>query len=253
MSEIKLPEMTVEKRQSTTAHGLYPPKVEGEEYEQELRDVLEMVEAAKMDESWPAEILNRYNVFGEYSVADYARAANDFGFRSWRELSLFVEDDECIEMYMHICKWAKKHKLKNKVNGFINGPCLGSYKRFLERVEPVLQAGFDAKYYFYNRLETRRPIERFAEKLGFSCRNVVLGKTPHHPTFPAGHSCIFFSCLEAAKREWDIPAGLLSNLQNVVYLASMGRSGLGVHAGSDNTAGGYLAGTPECNHLGEPR
>lgn len=252
---IKLPEMTVEKRNSKTAHGLRRPTLPGNPaFEEQLRHVLEFVEAAKVDSGFPTELLKIYDPI-KNNRNGYSNALGQFGFRSWKQTTAFVKDDECNEFFVRVAKWAKSNSIPLRPEiaklGFIDGSGFGIQFLYLALGKIVLEKGFDAKYYFYQRLKTKRPLERFLERLRFVCPALFNYIHPGHPRYPAGHSCKFFAAVLVAMLIWDIPEQMRLDLLTTAYVLSMSRTGGGVHLPEDNLAGGYFAWIPEYQFMGK--
>lgn len=252
---IKLPEMTVEKRNSQTAHGLRRPSLPGSDiFEQQLRHVLEFVEAAKMTAGYPTELLDMYSDIRPLTLS-YSSALESFGFSSWKQCVVFVKDDECNEFFVRVAKWAKSEGIEfqkhAELEGFIDGGGLGIHNHYLKITKEILEKGFDAKYYYHKMLKTKRPLEHYLDRLGFVCPALFNYVHPGHPRYPAGHSCKFFAALVAAESIWKLSRRQRTVIMVAAYVLSMARSGGGVHLPEDNLAGGYLAGVPEFQFMGK--
>lgn len=241
---MKYPEMTVEKRASTTAHNLKPPTVEGtKEYKKQLQDTIELCEN-KDTFFWANEVLvvlNKYSPvdIGEIRVRDLME---EFGFESWKSVCDFVRNDECVEFMVRVAKYCKnKGFAVRKDRGFINGEGFGLYRRYEDRASAVMEKGFDAKWFF----KAKRPLEILKENTGvdFSCASNYV-HPPHH-RYPAGHCIKFYEAIDTALDTWAIPNEERVNLIFAAYVVSMGRSGLLVHLPEDNIAGGALTGLKE--------
>jgi len=251
---VKLPKMTVEKRSSHTSHGLRSPFLPGSpEFEEQLRHVLEFVEAAKSETGFPGNLLDVHNPL-EKLRNGYANSLNQFGFQSWKQATAFVKDDECNEFFVRVAKWAKREGVEMKPwaiqRGFIDGGGLGIHGHFLKLCKGILEKGFDAKWYFYSKLHTRRPLERYLERLGFVCPALFNYIHPGHPRYPAGHACKFGASVVAAMQIWSFSEEQIFHLKTAAYVLSMARSGGGVHVPEDNLAGLFLAGLPEFQFMG---
>lgn len=239
--------MTVEKRDSDTAHGLKTPTLPGEEgFNEQVAEMLELVECAKEPNDWAkvAEVLKPYFPF-EVSALELEEVMEAFGFATWKETVDHVKDDQCWEVFTKVARWAAKEKLTLRKNedleGFIDGSGMGVMRVFDEECKSLLEKGFDAKWYFYILLGTLRPIEYLANLVGFPCRAFFNYIHPGHPRYPAGHSCKAAAALVAAIRCWVVEDRHRRRLIIFTLCWSMGRSGGGVHYPEDNMGGFLLA------------
>lgn len=252
---IILPEMVVEKRESKTAHGLNPPTLDGDVgYDTQLIHTLDLVEFAKTSFGFPIEILKIYDPFSSRRNG-YSNSLTKFGYTNWRNCVEFVKDDECNEFFVAVARWAKSNNIPLKKDisekGFIGGTGIGIHKLYMDVCQYCLEKAFDAKYYFYKEYDTKRPIERLNDRLGFVCSALFNYMHPGHPRYPAGHGVKFFSACVTALMIWDINDDQRSDLMTAAYVLSMARSGGGVHLPEDNLGGGYLCAIKEFKSMGD--
>lgn len=250
-----LPEMTVELRESDTAHGLRAPLEPGSpEYNQQLSDMIELCQGAKKgvtpDNAWPArvlELLKEYAPFG--MMAEIPTALSEFGFSSWSECVRFVMDDNCDDFASIVLRWTQGLSLPHKTeNGFIDGDGIGFKRRYIDRLgrktgsRGTLEKTFDAKYYF----QQKRPLVELIDRMGEPAAKCLMNYVhPGHYSYPAGHGAKFFEVVDLARDTWTIGDYRDNMLLVAAYVLAMARSGGGVHFPEDNIASGYLAGLPE--------
>ena len=246
-----LPEMTVEKRESTTAHKLHAPFTNGMPPKAEqLQDMLVLCQDAKADNASytksTLDILGKYAPFGLTLVEERVRSVTQF--HDWAECVDFVRDDECIDFAVMVAKYAKRVGTKPRADrGFIDGGGLGYYKRWGDRTKRTLEKAFDAKYFF----KTERPLIELTNQLGEKADCIVNYIHPGHWAFPAGHGAKFYETVDLARDTWDLTTEQDAAILTTAYVLSMARSGGGVHYPCDNVASGYLAGLPEFKQYGE--
>ena len=259
-----LPQMTVEQRESETAHGLNPPpSVRSKEFKRQLSDMLMLCQGAKSSanrqepDAWPAEVLGILHDYSPFEVSNIPPTLKKFGFGSWAEAVEFVMDDECVEFWLLVCKYAKAEKLDfQKDRDFIDGAGTGIYRRYLralsnkgEGERGSLEKAFDAKYHF--RYE--RPLVHLTEEFGEDAACLVNYVHPGHWSYPAGHGAKFFTAVKVARETWDLEGREEVNdteILTAAYVLAMARSGGGVHFPIDNIASGYLSGLPEFAEYG---
>jgi len=252
MSKI-YPKMTVEKRESSTAHKLKAPLEEGsEEYNKELQDTIVLCREANRPESWTQDtidILLKYSPVGSPSI-DTKTLLSEFGFNSWKEICDFVRDDECIEFMVKVAKWAKfKGFNLKKDRGFIDGTGIGIYDRYLNRLKSSLEQTFDAKYFY----KAERPLEYLHKITGVDFSYMADYVHPGHNRYPAGHGVKFYEAVDNAVDTYKIESGDRINLIYAAYVVAMGRSGILVHLPEDNIASGFLADLPEFSNWKEKK
>lgn len=235
------PDMVVEKRESTTAHGIIPPSQKGTgAYKEQLQDTIELCEG-QQDGDWSPNVLR---ILRKYCPITYNEnpipiIMNALGFDSWKEVCDFVRDDECMEFMVRVAKFCKKMGFKvRKDRGFIDGEGFGLYRRYEDRCSRVMEKCFDVKYFY----KESRPLEDLKEMTGvdFSCVSNYIH--PGHFRFIAGHATKFYEAVDTALDTWEITKHYELFLIKGAYIASMGRSGILVHLPEDNIAAGALTG-----------
>ncbi len=239
----KLPEMTVELRQSTTAHGLKPPTMPGDPgWEEQIEDFFILLEGAKEEAPWSLEVRRVLKKHAPFELSDIESSLKAFGFNSWRECVDFVKDDECIEFMVRVAHWAKKNNFEVRTDrGFIDGEGVGLYKRWADRTDRTLEKIFDAKYYF----QAERPLVYLNNALGCDCTPLMNYIHPGHWRYPAGHGGKFYESADLGRDTWVLQEWSWFVLLTGSYVLSMARTGGGVHLPEDNIAAGALAGLSE--------
>ena len=259
---IKFPEMTVEKRESDTSHGLRAPlDINSSEYQEQLSDAIELCQGAKAPANqevfldWHQDVINILDKYAVEGVKDYAHALSKFGFDSWAECVEFVMNDNCDDFASIVLKWTQLNKIPHKNNlGFIDGDGIGFKRRYIDRLgrksgsRGTLEKAFDAKYFF----EQPRPLEVLSKKIGLRAATCIANYIhPGHYAYPAGHGAKFFEVVDLVRDTWELTPEQDSMLLTAAYTLSMGRSGGFVHTAEENLASGYLAGLPEFSEYGE--
>lgn len=257
----KLPEMTVEKRDSKTAHGLYPPiQPDTPEYLKQISDMLELCQGAKVNAGpneghWPERVIEILQEHAPFQMHDVELSLSRFGFYGWSDCVRFVMDDNCDDFASLLLRYTQREKIPHKDNkGFIDGDGIGFKRRYIDRLgrkgdsPGSLEKAFDAKYFF----KQARPLVALQEILGPDAANCMVNYIhPGHWAFPAGHGAKFYEAADLARDTWDLSEVQDDIILTASYVLAMARSGGGVHFPEDNIASGYLAGLPEFAQYGE--
>jgi len=266
------PDMTVEFRESETAHGLRPPIPPGtSNFEEQLQDTIQLASCSWEDHWCPTvvKILEKYSPvcldIEEENRDDYMLAScsskkcmrakplmdnkihipflmSYFGVKEgWKEVCDFVRDDECIEFAVLVAKFCKAQGFKvRKDRDFIDGEGVGFYRRYTERLERCMEKCFDAKYFFAEE----RPLEVLYAKTGVDFSTIADYIHPGHNRYPAGHGTKFYEAVDLAYDTWDMSEAFRDLLIIIAFVYSMGRSGILVHLPEDNIVAGALSGLP---------
>lgn len=254
-----LPDMVVEQRVSTTAHGLIPPAVIGStDYEIQLSDMIVMVDAAKAPANktrpvrWPLAALGALARYAptEIDIAQTHTALRQFGFYSWKNCVEFVMDDNCDDFASIVLRWTQENSIPHADDlGFIDGDGTGFLTTYLKELNNkgagargTLEKAFDAKYFYQHR----RPLEILKDRMGEEAALCQVNYVhPGHWAYPAGHGVKFFSVVKVVRDMWQLTPEQDQALLVAAYVLAMARSGGGVHYPRDNAASGYLSGLPE--------
>lgn len=242
---------SVEKREGKS-HGLKLPIRPGDEgFAEQLNDTCSFVTLAREDVGFDDERL--VSLLDKYAreKLDYLDAAETFGIESWGSLTGFVKDDECIDLFRTVKKWAEKNFDPREQDGFIDGGGFGYYEDFSGFGKENIEKAFDEKY----EHELPRP-EEVLEDIFSGLKDFGVYSQPGHPSFPAGHANKFTSVFLWAIANFKLSAKAIRQLFTVCYMAAMGRSGGGVHYPQDNVAGMALLfsdypvdGVPNFQHM----
>lgn len=230
---INLPEMTVEKRVSETAHGIPAPS---EDRERQLEEAIELNHLANEGEAWGDrifEILKDYSPieFDRQEGKDAVRAVT--GFRSWQEASEFVVDDMCSEFFNMALKYCLKTKQEHVSDeGFIDGSGIGYLKFYTDRLKVTLEQCFDAKYFY----KQARPLEYSIKEKGIDLSNIANAIHPGHWAYPAGHGTKFICVVECLNKVFKLDDDCYRILLITAVLLAHGRSGNLIHFPEDNLA-----------------
>lgn len=236
--------MTVEKRDSTTAHGLKPFPVDDVAFRtKQLEEAIILNAAAGKGymDSWSDEtisILKKYiplPFLTKKKIEDAVAEVMDM--YSWREVSEFVVDDECSEFYNMALKFCKKSGAKHVTDhGFIDGTGIGYGDEYLHTLKGTIEKCFDAKYFY----DVRRPLEWAFDELGLDLSSIANAIHPGHFSYPAGHGTKFLTCVDVLRKVFKLSRTNYRKLLIAACVASMGRSGSLIHYPVDNLAGGYF-------------
>lgn len=237
-----LPEMTVEKRESTTAHAVPAPIFDRK---MELQKTIELNHYANF-EGWHGgviEILRQYIPNPTSYNHITTSVMNVTGFRSWREVVVFVQDDMCLEFFNMALQYClREGQAHKKEKGFIDGSGIGYVKTYTKRLKTTLEQCFDAKYFY----QEKRPLS-FALDQGLNLSNIANHIHPGHWSYPAGHGTKFLTAVEVLNDIFHLDSNCYKSLLTAASVCSMGRSGSLIHYPSDNLAGGALTTLKEFN------
>jgi len=193
-------EMSVEKRISTTAHGIKPPTNPGEPgFAEQLQDTVILCrEASRADGiPWTKEtirVLEKWNP--TKSKRSIPEIMENLGFNSWKEVCEFVKHDECPEFAVKMEIWAKKELNLKQDKGFIDGQGIGFYRDYLDELKVTLEKAFDIKWYY----KAKRPLQYIYDTLGVDFSVMANYIHPAHNSFVAGHSVKFYTAASTTFR-----------------------------------------------------
>lgn len=227
-----LPDMTVEQRNSTTAHGIPTPSVD---VAKQLEMAIELNHIAKGRLWTPRvpEILQDYCPIPLPSAGDCKNVVmNVTGYGTWGELSRFVVDDMCLDFFNLALAYCLKTGQPHKNNlGFIDGSGIGYVSVYVNRLKVTLEQAFDAKWFY----KKTRPLV-YALSMGMDLSDVANAIHPGHWSYPAGHGTKFLTAVEVLDSVFDLSTQCYEELLIVAALAAHGRSGSLIHYPEDNCA-----------------
>lgn len=233
----ELPEMTVEKRISQTAHSVPAPNFD---WDKELTLAMQMNEDAKTDH-WPDRTMKIIAEYCPFEVSPYEipnKVKEVLGFSTWSDLSAFVVDDMCLDFFnlclQYCLKQGQNHK---RERGFIDGSGIGYARAYINRLKPALEQCFDAKYFY----KIPRPLEYSNADISWLANAIH----PGHWSYPAGHGTKFLIAVEVLDNLFHLDSDCYRNLLIAACAGAMGRSGSLIHYPCDNLAGGSLTNLKE--------
>lgn len=233
---INLPDMTVEARNSTTAHGIPAPSNDSIHRAKELALTIELNHCATQPFGMPdrvVEILQAYSPV-PFTKAEAMSAIREvFRMSSWRDVCVFVRDEMCAEFFNMCLEYCLDNKEKKRELdlGFIDGDATGYLKRYVEDCKESLEKCFDAKYFF----KRTRPLV-LAESMGMNLRTVAGAVHPGHWSYPAGHGTKAACAVNCLKNSFNLSPKGLKTLTIAAVLMAQGRSGNLIHFPEDNYA-----------------
>ncbi len=245
MTNTPFPEMNVEKRESNTAHGIPEPNLTPTKITMELEKTMILNEQAKVDDPlevkmWQDEtldILAEYIPFAVEHREIRTAVSNVMDMSSWKEVSEFVQDDECLEFFNMLLRYCKSEGQKHqREKDFIDGSGIGYVNAYTRRLKRTLEQCFDAKYYY----KTPRPLVYIEEKFGLNLSLIANHVHPGHWSYPAGHGTKFLTAVEVINDVFHLDKRCYREALIAACVASMGRSGSLIHYPMDNLAGGVL-------------
>lgn len=240
-----LPEMIVEKRDSTTAHTVPEPNLTEEYLNKDLQETMFLNKHGRSNKRHPRvlEILSE-NIPWNPTDDEIKDAVKEVtGHKSWGDVSLFVVDDACTEFFNMCLKYCLKkgQKIKNHETGvFIEASGTGFVNMYTDRLDwdnddGTLQQAFDAKYLY----QVKRPLEYMLDKW-VDITAVANAIHPWHWAYPAGHGTKFLTAVEIMRQEFELDEDVSKNLFIAACAESHGRSGNLIHFIQDNLAGWHL-------------
>ncbi len=238
-----LPKMVVEQRESTTAHGIPVPDFD---FRKQLNEAIEFNNEARVS-GWDSKTIEKLKSYIPIPVSsmDIKESIKEvMGFNDWREVTIFAQDDECLEFFNLALKYCKRQgQVHQRDKDFIDGSGIGYVKAYTNRLKATLEKCFDAKWFY--RLQ--RPLEFSANILEVDLSNVANYIHPGHWSYPAGHGTKFLTAVEVLNDVFHLDKDCYRNLFIAACVASMARSGSLIHYPIDNLAGGVLTTLKEFN------
>lgn len=253
-----LPDMVVEKRDSKTAHRVPKPDLSDAAMSEQLQEVIQMNEDAKLYDvraklyedvdkqleelSWPhttTNILVKY--INEYmpgldrqEIIDVTKEV--FGLSGWDQVAYWVRDDMCSEVFNRMLEFCLKNKQKHKNElGFIDGSGIGYLATFTKNLKINIEKTFDAKYFY----KVMRPLEYIYDKYGMDLTKVANHIHPGHYSYPQGHSTKSFTAVQTLDEVFELSEEVYRKLFIGACIFGSGRDGSMIHQPVDTYAAGY--------------
>ena len=229
--------MTIEKRNSRTAHGI--PSWDPKKTKSDLEEVIYLNQDGKSN-FWPdrvTQILDDHipvdmKHFEIPSIVSYVT-----GLESWGAVVEFVQEDMCLEFFnMALAYCLREGQVHQEEKDFIDGSGIGYVRFYTDRLKVTLEKCFDAKYY-YNR---PRPLEYLRDTLKLDLTPTANYIHPGHPSYPAGHGTKFLTAVEVLNDIFHLDKDCYRQLFIAACVCAHGRSGNLIHYLADNLAGGHL-------------
>ena len=238
---------TVEVREGKDWGLTAPLAYDDPRFKEVLEDTLEVAQIAKEDkEPFPKRVQDLIQKYTPWKLNEASIVLPKFGFDSWAELVDFVKDDECIELWIHIAKWAKRNNIPAKKNrDFIKGEGMGVYDRLIHRSMRTIQKTFDQKYFNEKKYKTQRPKELLDKMMDINSECIMNYLHPGHPEDPTGHGAKFGEMYDHAQDVYLLSDAHKIDLRTMLSFASHARSGGPVHWLCSNLKAWALAGVKE--------
>lgn len=241
MNKKFLPPMLVEKR-TGKPHNIPAPDTSVENMDMQLQETIVFNQAA-LKTGWTAETLRLLHKYISVYLPDLDRSEipraveEVLGFSSWGELSVFVQDDECLEFFNLLLKYCKREQQPHQRDkDFIDGSGIGYVKAYTNRLKKTLEHCFDAKYHY----KVKRPLVYALEDKNIPLTEVANYIHPGHWSYPAGHGTKFLTAVEVIRDVFKLDGNCSRYSFIAAAAASMARCGSLIHFPMDNLAGGYL-------------
>lgn len=255
----------IENDRVADSHGLVDSlEIGSPEWAKELSDSVALcIEAKNESVPWTKKTLDILEASLPDEVREYYAAHKDelsedpftipammaeLGFKSWRELVFFVEDDPCVHFFMKSIEHAKKNYIRKIDKGFIDGDGFGDYDRYTQRnirkskeFEGSLEKTFDTKKYF----NLSRPIEQLDALLPDLGQHICNYQHPPHPKRGSGHATKFANSYEYINDTFTLSLRERHKELIKAWIGAAARNGGLVHTWEDNRASFGLVGTKE--------
>jgi hypothetical protein len=231
---IVLPEMTIELRESNTAHGIPEPDLSFENLAKQCQHAIQLNEDAK-SVGWQKttfDILSEY-IEGPIEGNEIRNAVKDvFGFNNAFELAHWITVDMCSDQFNSMLRYCLQSGQEHKEDkGFLFGQCMGYLQQYLERLNTTMQKAFDTKYFY----KVRRPLVYMIEEKGMDLSLTANAIHPGHYSYIAGHATLAFTALEVLNDVFNLTDDAFRVLFIAAYTAAMSRSFNLIHYPMDNT------------------
>lgn len=233
MSTTVLPDMTVEERVSTHGHGVPEPT---HDFLAEISDAMILNDDAKVRgwaDSTLTTLIKHIPQIPDLTAGEIKTAIREVAeFRSWKEVTEFVQTDECPDFYMKLKYYVTKAGIPTKEDlGFINGTGIGYYGQYLAELDVTLQNAFSAKWFY----KMERPLV-VAANSGLPLTDIANWIHPGHWAYPAGHGTKFLTAVRVLRDQYVLTPEQDRKILITACVLSHGRSGSLIHYPSDNLA-----------------
>ena len=258
MTDPQFPAMTVEKRNPTTAHRVPKPDTSQENMSAQIQDALQLNEDAKLYEvrekmyeavdielrplAWKRttlDILVKY--ISEYvpdiDADEIPFIAEDvLNVNGFDELSRWVQDDMCAEVFNRMLKYCLTEQQKHvRSRDFIDGSGIGYLQVFTRNLKTNIEKTFDAKYFY----KVMRPLEYIYKEYGMDLTKVANKVNPGHWSYGQGHSTKSFTAVQTLAEVFHLDRKCYRSLFVAACLFGHGRDGNLIHYPMDTYASGF--------------
>ena len=235
-TQIDLPEMTVESRESDKSHGIQAPDLSDANMEVQVSETCLLNQLAIRNNGkrthQTTNILRKYIPVetDHHEIIQAVEAVSWYKTR-W-EVSKFVIDDMCSEWFNKALKYVLKKWQKHKESlGFIDGSGIWYLEAYRDRLKVTLEKCFDAKYFY----KVKRPLEHLRDKW-VKIESLANAIHPWHRSYPAWHGTKFLTAVEVLNDVFHLDSECYKILLIDACVNSMWRSWNLIHYPMDNLA-----------------
>lgn len=232
---MNLPDMTVEYRDPTTAHGIPVPNLSAAKMAKECQYAIQMNHDYHY-KGWrqpTIDILIKYSPIPNLTKEEIVKSVYDvFGYRSWKEVSEFVVDDMCSDFFniaLRECITNNQQQVSN--TDFIDGTGVGFLEYYRDILKVNLEKAFDCKYFY----KVRRPLVYMIEEFGLDLSKVANALHPGHFSFCQGHGTKMYTAVDCLNDVFNLDDECFRRLFIAAYVGSQGRCGNLIHFPMDST------------------
>ena len=252
-----LPEMVIEKRDSTTAHNVPAPDLSPENLAAQMQDAMQLNKDAAIYEirelkyaqvdmylaskAWTKETLDILvkhigTVVPNVQPHEIIDAAKDvLGFSGFDQVSRWVQDDQCTEGFNKMLAYCLREGQKHKhERGFIDGSGIGYVSAYSRNLKHNIEKTFDSKYFY----KVARPLQHAWEQMGVDLTRIANKVHPGHWSYPQGHSTKFFTAVQTLTEVFHTDKRCRRKLMIAACLGGHGRDGNLIHYPMDTYAAG---------------
>lgn len=254
-----LPQMTVEQRESATAHRVPEPDLSPDNLSAECADAIQLnQDAARLIETrkamyadvdrqlkhlaWPQEtmeVLHRHvsKYVSRLHAGEIIAAADEvLGCKGIDQLALLVQDDMCSEVFNLMLQYCLRTGQNHKTDkGFIDGSGIGYLSVFTAKLKTNIEKSFDAKWFY----RATRPLSYLWNTLRVDLTAVANKINPGHWSYPQGHSTKSFTAVETLEEVFELTVHCRRTLFIAACIFGHGRDANLIHYPMDTYAAGY--------------
>lgn len=254
----ELPEMIVEKRNSTTAHRVPAPNTDPEFLAGQIQDALQLNNDAKVYEfrellmaevhkrmeplAWKKTttdilIKNLKPFVSDITREEIIKSVKDvFGLNGFDELARWVQDDMCSEVFNRMLKYCLKEGQPHKrEKGFVDGSGIGYLNLFRKNLKVNIEKTFDTKWFY----KVERPLEYIQKTYGMDLSLLANKIHPGHWSYVQGHQTKSLTAVQTCRECFNLD----SKCDRALFIAGMlfgaGRDGNLIHIWPDSANAGY--------------